>query len=105
MIANAIHYSMKLDQSFKALIKSSCLEIKNLVIICKQFKYIFNFTDMHIFYIVFLGIQWLLLAYGIIALGHHYALLCLVPFPSIFYILTVRFTDPAEFREVESRNN
>ncbi|KAM7361412.1 JNK1/MAPK8-associated membrane protein [Cochliomyia hominivorax] len=84
MIANAIHYSMKLDQSIKALIKSSCLEIKNLVIIC---------------------IQWLLLAYGIIALGHHYALLCLVPFPSIFYILTVRFTDPAEFREVEARNN
>ncbi|XP_013102800.1 JNK1/MAPK8-associated membrane protein [Stomoxys calcitrans] len=84
MISNAIHYSMKLDQSFKALVKSSLMEIKNFVIIC---------------------IQWLLLAYGIIALGHHYALLFLVPFPSIFYIFTVRFTDPAEFREVESRAN
>lgn len=46
-----------------------------------------------------------MLAYGIISLGHHYVLLCLVPFPSIFYILTVRFTDPTEFREIESRNS
>lgn len=35
MITNAIHYSVKLDQSFKALIRSSLLEIKNFVIICK----------------------------------------------------------------------
>ena len=62
------------------------------------------FIHTYILY-CFLGIQWLLLAYGIIALGHHYALLFLVPFPSTFYILTVRFTDPAEFREIESRNN
>ncbi|KAI9579366.1 hypothetical protein GQX74_004838 [Glossina fuscipes] len=48
MISNAIHYSMKLDQSFKALV---------------------------------------------------------LPFPSIFYILTVRFTDPAEFRDAEARSN
>lgn len=82
MITNAIHYSVKLDQTFKSLIRSSLLEVKNFVII---------------------SVHWLLLAYGIIALGHHYAFLCLIPFPSIFYILTVRFTDPAEFREVESR--
>uniref|UniRef100_A0A1B0BPL5 JNK1/MAPK8-associated membrane protein n=1 Tax=Glossina palpalis gambiensis TaxID=67801 RepID=A0A1B0BPL5_9MUSC len=33
MISNAIHYSMKLDQSFKALVRSSLMEIKNFVII------------------------------------------------------------------------
>uniref|UniRef100_A0A1A9WRN2 JNK1/MAPK8-associated membrane protein n=1 Tax=Glossina brevipalpis TaxID=37001 RepID=A0A1A9WRN2_9MUSC len=84
MISNAIHYSMKLDQSFKALVRSSLMEIKNFVIIL---------------------VQWLLLAYGIVSLGHHYALLSLVPFPSIFYILTVRFTDPAEFRDTEARSS
>lgn len=103
MIANAIHYSMKLDQSIKALVKSSCLEIKNFVIICKYF--LKDFFIISTTFIYFSGIQWLLLAYGIIALGHHYALLGLVPLPSIFYIFTVRFTDPAEFREVEPRNS
>lgn len=103
MIANAIHYSLKLDQSFKSLVMSSVVKIKNFVIICK-----YNLTRS--FYLTkfvsfFLGIQWLLLAYGIISLDHHYILLLLVPFPSIFYILTVRFTDPAEFREPEVCTN
>ncbi|XP_037960824.1 JNK1/MAPK8-associated membrane protein-like [Teleopsis dalmanni] len=83
MISNAIHYSLKLDQSYKALIRSS-FELKNLVIIASH---------------------WILLAYGIVSLGHHTALLAFVPFPSVFYILTVRCTDPAEFREVENRVN
>lgn len=51
------------------------------------------------------AVHWLFLAYGIVALGHHYALLAFVPFPSIFYILTVRFTDPTEFRDREERAN
>jgi len=44
--------------------------------------------------------HWLLHAFSIIALTQlrdpvvHASLLCLVPFPAIFYILTVKFTDP-----------
>ena len=45
--------------------------------------------------------HWLLHAFSIIALTQlrdpavHGSLLCLVPFPAIFYILTVKFTDPS----------
>lgn len=80
MVANAIHYSLKLDQTLKSLVCSSVWELKNVVIIT---------------------VHWLLLAYGIASLNYHYAFLCLVPFPTLFYILTVRFTDPVEFRELE----
>jgi len=44
--------------------------------------------------------HWILHAFSIIALTQlrdpaiHAPLLCLVPFPAIFYILTVKFTDP-----------
>ncbi|XP_037709656.1 JNK1/MAPK8-associated membrane protein [Drosophila subpulchrella] len=82
MVANAIHYSLKLDQTLKALVHSSVWELKNVVII---------------------AVHWMLLAYGITSLNYHYAFMCLVPFPTLFYILTVRFTDPGEFRELESR--
>lgn len=82
MVANAIHYSLKLDQTQKALLLSSVWDVKNAVIIT---------------------VHWLLLAFGICSLNYHYALLCLVPFPSMFYIMTVHFTDPGEFREMESR--
>ncbi|XP_055373867.1 JNK1/MAPK8-associated membrane protein [Condylostylus longicornis] len=83
MVSNACHYSMKIDQSMKSLLKSSLLEMKNAVIIVGH---------------------WLILAYGIVSLRQHYALLALVPFPSIFYIITVKFTDPSEFRERDERN-
>jgi len=49
--------------------------------------------------VIMLG-HWLLHAFSIIALTQlrdpavHASLLCLVPFPAIFYILTVKFTDP-----------
>jgi len=33
MVANAIHYSLKLDQTLKALVHSSVWELKNVVII------------------------------------------------------------------------
>lgn len=35
MISNAVHFSLKLDQSMKALILSSVKEMKNTVVICK----------------------------------------------------------------------
>ncbi|XP_062122693.1 JNK1/MAPK8-associated membrane protein [Drosophila sulfurigaster albostrigata] len=60
MVATAIHYAMKLDQTQKALLLSSVWEMKNVVII---------------------SVHWLLLAFGIASLNYHYTLLCLVPFP------------------------
>lgn len=50
--------------------------------------------------------HWLLHAYGIIALtrmenpSFHAPLIALVPFPGIFYILTVAFTDPDNLETV-----
>lgn len=39
--------------------------------------------------------HWALHAYGLVALPlFHWSLLCLVPLPALFYILTARFTDP-----------
>lgn len=49
--------------------------------------------------------HWLLLAYGIISLDQHLAFLAFVPFPAIFYIITVKFTDPGEFHIREERSN
>lgn len=101
MVATAIHYALKLDQTQKALLLSSVWEMKNVVIICKL-------VFLSLIYPILIksilaAVHWLLLAFGISSLNYHYALLCLVPFPSLFYILTVRFTDPGEFRELESR--
>lgn len=47
-------------------------------------------------YVVLLVGHWLLLAYGIVALHQHLAFLAFVPFPAIFYIITVKFTNPGE---------
>ena len=50
--------------------------------------------------VILLG-HWCLHAYGIVAvtelkqLSLHLPLICLVPVPALFYILTARFTDPA----------
>lgn len=68
----------------KSLVKSSVTETKNAVIILAH---------------------WLLLAYGIISLQQHFGLLALVPVPAFFYIVTVKFTDPIEFRDRDERSN
>ena len=50
--------------------------------------------------------HWLLHAYGLVAVTElkkislHLSLLCLVPVPALFYILTARFTDPARINSV-----
>ena len=55
--------------------------------------------------VVMLG-HWLLHALSVIALTQlrrpavHASLLALVPFPAIFYILTVKFTDPTALDRV-----
>ncbi|XP_055313050.1 JNK1/MAPK8-associated membrane protein [Sitodiplosis mosellana] len=85
MISNAAHFSMKLDQSMKALFVSSITETKNCIIIVGH---------------------WLILAYGIMSLTVSNAiLLVMVPLPALFYIFTVKFTDPSEFRERDERNH
>lgn len=49
--------------------------------------------------------HWMILAYGINSLMvNNVALLVLVPVPALFYIFTVKFTDPGEFRDREERN-
>lgn len=103
MISNAAHFSLKLDQSINSLIKTSLTEMKNSVIIC-MFSNVFVFTSMVIFIFVTVG-HWLLLAYGIISLNQHLAFLAFVPFPAIFYIFTVKFTDPGEVHIRDDRNN
>lgn len=84
MISNAAHFSLKLDQSTKSLIKTSVTEMKNTLIIVGH---------------------WALLAYGIVALNQHLAFLAFVPLPAVFYIFTVKFTDPGDVHIRDERNN
>lgn len=85
MISNAAHFSMKLDQSMKALFLSSITETKNSIIIVGH---------------------WLILAYGIMSFAvSNIILLVMVPLPALFYIFTVKFTDPSEFRDRNERSH
>ncbi|KAF8793304.1 JNK1/MAPK8-associated membrane protein-like [Argiope bruennichi] len=80
-ISVAAHLAFRLDQSMASLFLTSIQDYRNLVIL--------------------LG-HWLLHAYGIIAITQltnpvlHSSLLALVPFPTVFYILTSKFTDPSK---------
>ncbi|ESO93614.1 hypothetical protein LOTGIDRAFT_119100 [Lottia gigantea] len=82
VVTSAFHLSCMDDQS---LIKNSLTNPRNIIII--------------------LG-HWVLHAYGIISLTRltqpvfHAPLIALVPFPAIFYILTVRFSDPDNLEKV-----
>ncbi|KPJ18177.1 JNK1/MAPK8-associated membrane protein [Papilio machaon] len=75
MMTSASHFSIKLDQSAPALLKSSISNTRNLVILIGH---------------------WLVHAYGILSLTGFKELwyLSLVPAPALFYILTAQFTDP-----------
>lgn len=63
-----------------------------------KFHVVSTVTDIRNMIIV-LG-HWVVHGYGIISLTQlgepvfHSTLLCLVPLPAIFYIITARFTDP-----------
>lgn len=73
------HETLPFFQSMKALLLSCVSDIKNIIIIASH---------------------WMLYGYGLVAaatfrdLGIHPALIALVPLPALFYIITVRFTDP-----------
>ncbi|XP_076666384.1 JNK1/MAPK8-associated membrane protein [Andrena cerasifolii] len=79
VLSNAVHFAFKLNQTMKSLLLSSVSDLKNIIVI--------------------LG-HWLLHAYGIVAvttlreLSFHPGMIALVPLPALFYIVTVRFTDP-----------
>ncbi|KAK6999242.1 JNK1/MAPK8-associated membrane protein [Biomphalaria glabrata] len=80
VITSACHLATEENQVMKDLIKQNVTNIRNLTIL--------------------LG-HWALHAYGIMAItqlvqpAYQAPLVALVPFPTIFYILTVKFTDPA----------
>ncbi|KAH9489443.1 hypothetical protein Btru_056385 [Bulinus truncatus] len=79
VITSACHLATEENQKMKDLIKQNVTNVRNLTIL--------------------LG-HWALHAYGIIAITqlvqptYQAPLIALVPFPTIFYILTVKFTDP-----------
>ena len=56
--------------------------------------------------LVILLCHWLLHAYAIVAFtqlndpAFYLPFICLVPFPAIFYVLTVKFTEPSELDTV-----
>ncbi|XP_067140951.1 JNK1/MAPK8-associated membrane protein [Centruroides vittatus] len=81
VISIAAHLAFHLDQSMKSLLLTSVKDIRNLVILL---------------------VHWMLHGYGIVAITQlkspifHCALLALVPFPALFYILTSKFTDPSK---------
>lgn len=110
MISNAAHFSMKLDQSISSLMWTSFKETKNAIIIGKLFTiypYIYIHCSIRVLYLSSIAAgHWLILAYGILSLtANNLILLVLVPLPALFYISTVKFTDPIEFRDREERNN
>ena len=81
VISLAVHMACRLDQRTSALLKNSIRDARNATIL--------------------LG-HWLLLMLGVIALTHMKSLLrdlmllVAVPLPTLFYILTSKFSDPAK---------
>ncbi|XP_060073256.1 JNK1/MAPK8-associated membrane protein-like [Ylistrum balloti] len=79
IITNAVFLSSISEQEVKPLLKEAFLNLRNLTILAGH---------------------WFLHAYGIIAMTQlndprfYGTLIALVPFPVLFYILTVKFTDP-----------
>lgn len=114
MISNAAHFSMKLDQSMKSLFLSSITETKNCIIIGNIFLLHLIFFKSNIFFFLISNLfhgyisvgHWLILAYGIMSLtASNVILLVMVPLPALFYIFTVKFTDPSGYRDRDERNH
>nr|AVK87135.1 JNK1/MAPK8-associated membrane protein-like [Anadara broughtonii] len=85
IVTNATHLASSPDQNVRKLFKWTFCDARNLTIIIGH---------------------WFLHAFGIIAMTQladpyiHIPLLALVPFPTIFYILTVQFTHPDHIETV-----
>lgn len=81
LISSATHFAYKVDQSMVSLVVSTFTDLRNFVILVGH---------------------WLFHAYGIIAVTElkdpvfHWFMMALVPLPTIFYIITAKFTDPSK---------
>lgn len=79
MLTNAVHFSHFERQTVRDLLRAHTTDVRNVVVLVAH---------------------WALHVFGIIALTQlrnpvvHGALLGLVPFPAVFYIITVKFTNP-----------
>lgn len=67
MISNAVHFSMKLDQSMKSLFKTSITEMKNTTIIRKLVETFWRniSNDAQLMNIVFGQFSWTLVNIGV----------------------------------------
>lgn len=85
VVTNAVHFASMHEESMRELIKRCMKSPRHITILIGH---------------------WLLHAYGIIALtrmeepSFHAPLIALVPFPAIFYVLTVPFSDPENLDRV-----
>lgn len=90
LISSAFHFAFKLDQSAKSLLLGCAKDARSAVIL--------------------LG-HWLLHAFGILAITQirepslHLPMLALVPVPALFYVLTVRFSEPENFLSESNRGD
>lgn len=117
MISNAFFLAIRLDQTMLSLIIVCTLDLKNAIIIRKPntfFPVSLIMASLYLPFVhqcgfcLFLSLHtpvghWLVLAYGIIALQYHISLLLYVPLPALFYVITVKFTDPDEFSAEKGR--
>ena len=87
LISSAFHFAFKLDQTAKALLIGCVKESRSAVILVGH---------------------WLLHAFGMIAIMQprhppaeletsYFPTLVMVPIPALFYVFTVRFSDPENF--------
>lgn len=109
MISNAFFLAIRLDQTMAMLIVVCTMDLKNAVIIRKCIFHFFPLSFNHpfhslLFFSPTVG-HWLVLAYGIVALQYHLALLLYVPLPALFYVITVKFSDPDEFSTEKVRRS
>lgn len=88
--ANAGHFAMKLDQTTKSLLITSVTDVRNIIIICKFSHFLKSILDNNFLISQTVG-NWLLFSFGIVSIKKFYLLL-LTPVPSIFYILTSKYT-------------
>lgn len=115
MISNAFFLAIRLDQTMLSLIIVCTLDLKNAIII-RKLNTVFPVSLNGLLVLTFCPSMWflslslpppvghwLVLAYGIIALQYHISLPLYVPLPALFYVITVKFTDPDEFSAEKGR--
>ncbi|KAL0269609.1 UNVERIFIED_CONTAM: hypothetical protein PYX00_007284 [Menopon gallinae] len=85
LISSAIHFAQRLDQSMVALVLYTVTDPRNLVILFGHWSFL-AYGIVSAIELKGLSFQWSLES----------AILALVPVPTVFYILTAKFTDPSK---------